>query len=152
MRLALLPLYSCKNQRKRLMINRLTSPSPFRRRFLSPRRPIKRFLGIASYSTILSYKVIHNWLTDGSNSADKTGDHMSRRLAAATALFVAAGSWSAAGQQSATVGTRPGAKTAVQRVAAAQSEAPILIRGNALDSDNGPLPAWLMRLRDARLG
>jgi hypothetical protein len=100
----------------------------------------------------MSYKVSLHWLTDGSYSADKTGDHMSRRLAAATALFVAAGSWSAAGQQSATVGTRPGAKTAVQRVAAAQSKAPILIRGNALDSDNGPLPGWLMRLRDARLG
>jgi hypothetical protein len=40
----------------------------------------------------------------------------------------------------------------VQRVAAARSKAPILIRGNALDSDNGPLPGWLMRLRDARLG
>jgi len=77
---------------------------------------------------------------------------MSRLFFAATGLFVAACSWSVAAQQPATSGARSVAKSLVPRVAAARSNAPIVIRGNALDPDNGPLPGWLMRLRDARLG
>ncbi len=77
---------------------------------------------------------------------------MSRTLAAATALFVAAGSWSVAGQQSATVGTRPGAKSVVPRAAGARSNVLTVIQGNALNSANGPLPDMLVRLRDAHFG
>jgi Carboxypeptidase regulatory-like domain len=77
---------------------------------------------------------------------------MSRAFAATTGLFVAACSWSVAAQQPATAGARSVAKSVVPRVAAARSNAPIVIRGNVLDSDNGPLPGRLVRLRDARLG
>jgi hypothetical protein len=101
---------------------------------------------------MLSYKVISNCLTGAGNSSDKTGDHMSRLLAAATTLFVAAGSWSVAAQQSSRAGTLPGAKSVVPRVAGARSDVLTIIQGNALDSANGPLPRTLMRLRDARFG
>jgi hypothetical protein len=77
---------------------------------------------------------------------------MSRTLAAAIALFVAAGSWPVAGQQSATVGTRPGAKTVVRRAAGARSDVVTVIQGNALNSANGPLPDMIVRLRDAHFG
>jgi hypothetical protein len=77
---------------------------------------------------------------------------MSRTFAATTALFVAAGSWSIAAQQSATVGTRAGAKSVVPRVAGARSNALTIIQGNALTSASGPLPGTLVRLRDARFG
>jgi hypothetical protein len=77
---------------------------------------------------------------------------MSRLFAAATALFVAAGSWSVAARQPATVGIRPGAKSVVPRVGGAQSNVLTVIQGNALDSDNSPLPGTLVRLRDARFG
>jgi hypothetical protein len=77
---------------------------------------------------------------------------MSRAFAAATALFVAAGSWSVAAQQSVTAGTRSGAKSVVPRVASAKSNVPSVIQGTALNSANGPLPDTLVRLRDARLG
>jgi hypothetical protein len=77
---------------------------------------------------------------------------MSRTFSAATALFVAAGSWSIAAQQSATVGTRTGAKSVVPRVAGARSNVLTIIQGNALTSANGPLPGTLVRLRDARFG
>jgi hypothetical protein len=77
---------------------------------------------------------------------------MSRLFAGATALFVAAGSWSVAAQQSATVGTRPGAKSVVPQVAGARSNVLTIIQGNALDSANGPLPGTHVRLRDARFG
>jgi hypothetical protein len=91
-------------------------------------------------------------LTGVGNSADKTGDHMSRLLAAATALFVAAGSWSVTAQPSATAGTRPVANSVVPRVAGARSDVLTIIQGNALNSANDPLPGTLMRLRDARIG
>jgi hypothetical protein len=100
----------------------------------------------------MSYKVIYDWVTDVTNSADKTGDHMSRALAAATALFVAASSWSGAAQQSATVVTRPGAKNVVPRAAGTLSNALTVIQGNALSSANAPLPDALVRLRDAHFG
>jgi hypothetical protein len=77
---------------------------------------------------------------------------MSRTFAAATALFVAAGSWSIAAQQSATVGTRTGAKSVVPRVAGARSNVLTIIQGNAVTSANGPLPGTIVRLRDARFG
>ena len=78
---------------------------------------------------------------------------MSRALAAATALFVAAGSWSVAGQQqSATVVARPGAKSVVPRAAGARSNVLTVIQGNALNSANAPLPDTLVRLRDAHFG
>ena len=77
---------------------------------------------------------------------------MSRTLAAATALFVAAGSCSVAAQQSVTPGTRPAAKSVVPRVAGAKSNVLSVIQGNALDSANDPLPDTLVRLRDARFG
>ena len=100
----------------------------------------------------MSYKVIYDWVTDVTNSADKTGDHMSRALAAATALCVAASSWSGAAQQSATVVTRPGAKNVVPRAAGTRSNALTVIQGNALNSANAPLPDTLVRLRDAHFG
>jgi hypothetical protein len=93
-----------------------------------------------------------NRITGPGHSADKTGDHMSRLFAAATALFVAAGSWCVAAQQPATVSTRSGAKSVVPRVAGARSNVPSIIQGIALDSANGPLPGTLVRLRDARFG
>jgi hypothetical protein len=77
---------------------------------------------------------------------------MSRLFAAATALFVAVGTWSVAAQQPATVEIRPGAKSVVPRVAGAQSNVLTIIQGYALDSANAPLPGTLMRLRDARFG
>ena len=77
---------------------------------------------------------------------------MSRLFAAATALFVAAGSWAVGAQQPATVGIRPGAKSVVPRVAGARSNVLTIIQGNALNSANAPLPNTLVRLRDARFG
>jgi len=77
---------------------------------------------------------------------------MSRTFAAATALFVATGSWSMAAQQSATAGTRTGAKSVVPRVAGSRSNVLTIIQGNALTSANGPLPGTIVRLRDARFG
>ena len=100
----------------------------------------------------MSYKVTSDCLTGAIKSADKTGDHMSRAFAAATALFVVAGSWSVAAQQSAAVGTGLGAKSVVPRVAGARSNVLTVIQGNALNSANGPLPNTLVRLRDARSG
>src|SRR5512138_3348423 len=74
-------------------------------------------------STILSYKVMSCRLTGIDHSADKTADHMSRLFAAATALFVAAGSWSITAQPpAAAAGTRPVAKGVVRRVAGARSD------------------------------
>jgi hypothetical protein len=90
-------------------------------------------------------------LTRVDNSADKTGDHMSRLFAAATALFVAAGSWSVAAQQPATLNTPLGAKSVVPRVAGARNVLTI-IQGTAVNSANSPLPGTLVRLRDARFG
>jgi hypothetical protein len=77
---------------------------------------------------------------------------MSRLFAAATALFVAAGSWPIAAQQPATVGSRSGAKSVVPRVAGARSNVTTIIQGNALNAANGPMPDTLVRLRDARFG
>jgi hypothetical protein len=77
---------------------------------------------------------------------------MSRLFAAATALFVAAGTWSVAAQQPAAVGTRSVAKSVVPRVAGARSNVLTIIQGNALNSANAPLPGMLVRLRDARFG
>lgn len=91
-------------------------------------------------------------LTGVDHSADKTADHMSRLFAAATALFVAAGSWSITAQPPAAAGTRPVAKSVVRRVAGARSDVPIIIQGTALNSANEPLPGMLVRLRDARVG
>ena len=77
---------------------------------------------------------------------------MSRLIAAATALFVAAGSWSVAAQQPATVGTRSGAKSVVPRVAGARSNILTIIQGNAVTAIGGPMAEALVRLRDARFG
>jgi hypothetical protein len=77
---------------------------------------------------------------------------MSRLFATATALFVAAGSWSVAARQPAPVGIRPGAKSVLPRVGDARSNVLTVIQGKALDSDNNPLPGTLVRLRDARFG
>lgn len=76
---------------------------------------------------------------------------MSRLFAAATALFVAAGSWSVAAQQPVTMDTRSGAKSVVPRMAGARNVLTV-IQGNALNSANGPMPNTLVRLRDARFG
>jgi hypothetical protein len=77
---------------------------------------------------------------------------MSRLFAAATALFVASGSWSVTAQPPATAGTRPVAKSVAPRVAGARSDALTSIQGSALDAGNDPMPGTLMRLRDARVG
>jgi hypothetical protein len=91
-------------------------------------------------------------MTGVSNSADKTGDHMSRLFAAATALFVAAGSWSVAAQPPTTVGTRAGATTVVPPVAGARSNVLAIIQGNAVTASGSPMAETLVRLRDARFG
>jgi hypothetical protein len=91
-------------------------------------------------------------LTGAGSSADKTGDHMSRLFAPATALLVAAGTWSVAAQQPSTVDVRPGARSVVPRATGARSNVLTIIQGNALNSANAPLPSTLMRLRDARFG
>ena len=78
---------------------------------------------------------------------------MSRLFAAATALFVAAGSWSITAQPpAAAAGTRRVAKSVVRRVEGAQSDVPIIIQGTALNSANEPMPGMVVRLRDARVG
>lgn len=77
---------------------------------------------------------------------------MSRLFAGATALFVVAGSWSAAAQQPVTVGSRSAAKSVVPRLAGQRSNVLAIIQGNALNATNGPLPNTLVRLRDARFG
>ena len=91
-------------------------------------------------------------LTRVDKPADKTGDHMSRPFAAATALFVAAGSWSVTAQPPATAGTRSVAGNVVPRVAGARSDVLTIIQGKALDSANEPMPGALLRLRDVRVG
>jgi hypothetical protein len=77
---------------------------------------------------------------------------MSRLFATATALFVAAGSWSVTAQPPATAGTRPAAKSVAPRVAGARSDGLTIIQGSALNAANDPMPGTLMRLRDARVG
>src|SRR5262245_53305286 len=92
-----------------------------------------------------------DFLTGMDNSADKTRDHMPRLLAAATALFVAAGSWSVTAQPPATADARPVAKSVAPRVAG-RSDVLTVIKGNALNSANAPIPRTLVRLRDAHVG
>lgn len=91
-------------------------------------------------------------LTQLNRPADKTGDHMSRLFATATALFAAAGSWSVAAQPPATASTRPAAKSVAPQVAGARSDVLTVIQGSALNAANDPMPGTLMRLRDARVG
>src|SRR5262245_52150955 len=93
-----------------------------------------------------------NCLTGLGDSADKTADHMFRLFAAATAFFVAAGSWSVTAQPPAAAGTRPVAKSVAPRVAGAPSDVLTIIQGKVLDSADEPMPGALVRLRDARVG
>ena len=77
---------------------------------------------------------------------------MSRLLAAATALFVAAGSWSITAQSPAKAGTRPVAKNVTPRTAGARPDGLTIIQSKALNSANVPMQGALLRLRDARIG
>jgi hypothetical protein len=77
---------------------------------------------------------------------------MSRLLAAATALFVAAGSWSVTAQSSATAATRPVANSLAPSTAGARPDGLTIIQGKALSASDIPMPGVLLRLRDARVG
>lgn len=78
---------------------------------------------------------------------------MSRILAAASALMVAAGSWSVSAQQAVTVTPSNAVRSTVPRLLpGSRSGFLTIIQGNALNSTNGPMPDTLVRLRDARFG
>jgi hypothetical protein len=79
---------------------------------------------------------------------------MSRILLAASALLVAASSWSvSAQQQSVTVAPGTAVKSAIPRMLSGTRLSVLAtIQGNALNSTNGPMPDTLVRLRDARFG
>jgi hypothetical protein len=79
---------------------------------------------------------------------------MSRVLASASVLLVAAGSWSvAARQQTVTVAPQTAAQSTIPRLLPG-TRATVFgtIQGNALSSTNGLLPDTVVRLRDARYG
>jgi len=75
---------------------------------------------------------------------------MSRLIAAASALFIAAGSWSVWAQP--VTGTPGTAAKSVPARASGPRSVLTVIQGNALSSTNAPMPDTLVRLRDARFG
>src|SRR5258706_10222461 len=102
--------------------------------------------------TIMSHRVVSKRLTLVVNSADKTGDHMSRILGVASALLVVGGSWSVSAQQPITVAPSAPKPINARSLPGPRSNILSIIQGTALNSNNAPMPDTLVRLRDARFG